>query len=232
MDLQALLDNPPKIHEYKGELIAWCLSRSILDFIDGYVNQRSRTLETGSGLSTVLFALKGGSHLCITPSQVEVDRIQDYCKRHCVSLQNVSFRVDFSQNVLPEFGGDELDLVLIDGGHGFPTPFMDWYFISSRLTIGGILIIDDTHLWTGRVLKEFLLAEPEWKLIEPFADETAIFMKERSYHPSKEWIDQPYVVQRSELLERHVSKFRRGLRLLRRGQILTLARKVAKQLNK
>ncbi len=230
MDLQALLDDPPKIHEYKGNLIVWGLLRSVLDFIDAHVNERSKTLETGSGLSTILFALKGGSHLCITPSQVEIDRVRDYCKHHGVSLQNVEFRVDLSENVLPGLGADEIDLALIDGGHGFPTPFMDWYFISTKLKTGGILIIDDIGIWTGRILTEFLLSEPEWKLIESFANKTAIFVKERSYRPSKEWVEQPYVMQRSEPLERHESKFRRGLRLLRRGQILTLMQKMVREI--
>lgn len=230
MDLQALLDDPPKIHEYKGQLMVWSLLRSVLDFIDAHVNERSKTLETGSGLSTILFALKGGSHLCITPSQLEVDRIRDYCKQHEVSLQHVNFRVDLSENVLPELGAEDLDLALIDGGHGFPTPFMDWYFISSKLKTGGILIVDDIGIWTGRILKEFLLSEPEWKLIEPFADKTAIFVKEQNYRPSKEWDEQPYVMQRSDPLERHESKSVRALRLLRRGQILTLVRKMAKEM--
>lgn len=230
MDLQALLDDPPRVHEYKGQLMVWSLLRSVLDFIDSHVNERSRTLETGSGLSTILFALKGGSHLCITPSQVEVDRIRDYCDQHGISLQHVDFRVDLSENVLAGLGADELDLALIDGCHGFPAPFMDWYFISSRLKTGGILIIDDTGIWTGRILKEFLLSEPEWKLIEPFADKTAIFVKEQSYRLSKEWLEQPYVLQRSDPLERHESRTRRGLRLLRHGQILTLARKMAREL--
>lgn len=107
---------------------------------------------------------------------------------------------------------------------------MDWYFISSRLKIGGILVIDDIQLWTGRILKEFLLSEPEWKLIEPFADETAVFLKERSYCLSKEWVEQPYVVQRSDSLESQKSKFRRGWRLLRQGRILRLLRKAAKEM--
>jgi hypothetical protein len=230
MDLQALLDDPPRVHEYKGQLMVWGLLRSVLDFIDSHVNERSKTLETGSGLSTILFALKGGSHLCITPSQVEVDRIKDYCNQHDISLQHVDFRVDVSEKVLPGLGADELDLALIDGGHGFPIPFIDWYFISSKLKTGGILIIDDVGIWTGRILKEFLHSEPEWKLIESFADKTAIFVKEQSYCPSKEWVEQPYIVQRSDPLERHESKFRRGFRLLRRGEILTFVRKLAREL--
>jgi hypothetical protein len=230
MDLQTLLDDPPQVHEYKGQLIVWSLLRSVLDFIDAYIAEGSKTLETGCGLSTVLFAIKGGSHICITPSQVEVDRIRDYCKQHGISVQNVDFRIDFSEKVLPQLKEDRLDLALIDGGHGFPTPFMDWYFISTKLKTGGVVIIDDTGIWTGRILKEFLLSEPEWRLIEPFADKTAIFVKQESYRPSKEWDEQLFVAQRSDPLERHESKFRRGFRLLRRGQILTLAQKMAREL--
>jgi hypothetical protein len=240
MDLKALLDDPPKVHEHEGQLVLWGLPRSVLDFVDAHVTERSNTLETGAGLSTILFALKGGSHICITPSQEEVDRIRDYCKRRGVSLQHVDFRIDLSANVLPKLGPVQLDLALIDGCHGFPTPFMDWYFISSSLKIGGTLIIDDVQIWTGHILKEFLLAEREWKLIDLFTNKTAIFVKEQSYRPWKEFVGQPYVLQQSEPLKRNLqqseplnrneSKFRRGLHLLRRGQILTLVQKMLKQI--
>ncbi len=123
-----------------------------------------------------------------------------------------------------------MDLALIDGCHGFPTPFMDWYFISSSLKVGGTLIIDDVQIWTGRILMEFLLAEPEWTLVELFANKTAIFVKEQSYLPWKEFVGQPYVLQQSEALERNESKFRRGLHLLRRGRFLMLVQKMAKQI--
>ncbi len=230
MELKDLLDDPPKVHPFKGQLVAWSLPRSTLDFIDAHVTERSKTLETGAGLSTILFALKGASHLCITPFQEEVDRIREYCQRRGVSLQKVDFRVDLSTSVLPELGPVELDLALIDGCHGFPTPFMDWYFMASKLKIGGTLIVDDVQIWTGHVLKDFLVSEPEWKLIEPLSDKTAIFVKEHHYHPWKEFEQQLYVVQQNELLERDdESRFSKGLRLLRRGQILTLVRKMANQ---
>jgi Methyltransferase domain len=229
LDLKDLLNDPPKVHPYNGQLLAWGLPRPALDFIDEHVTEGSKTLETGSGLSTILFALKGASHLCITPFQEEVDRIREYCQRRGVSLQSVDFRVGLSTSVLPELGPVELDLALIDGCHGFPTPFMDWYFTASRLKIGGAVVVDDVQIWTGRVLRDFLALEPEWRLIEPFSDKTAIFVKERHYDPWKEFEQQLYVVQQDELLERPESKFSKGLRLLRQGQILTLVRKMANQ---
>ena len=226
MNLQDLLDDPPGVHPFEGRLLAWGLPRPALDLIDAHVTPSSKTLESGSGLSTILFALKGAHHICITPFQEEVDRIRDYCALRGISLQNVDFRVDLSTNVLPNFGPRELDLALIDGCHGFPTPFMDWYFMASALKVGGMLIVDDVQIWTGRVLKDFLVSEPEWKLVEPSSDKTAIFVKEHHYHPWKEFEQQLYVVRQNRLLDRKEFTVSKGLRLLRQGQILELLRRV------
>lgn len=232
MKLNDLLNDPPKVHPSDGQLIAWGLQRPIIDFIDATVTEGSKTLETGAGLSTILFALKGASHTCITPFQEEVDRIRDYCTQRGLSLQNVNFRVDLSTNVLPALGPVELDLALIDGCHGFPTPFMDWYFTAAQLKLGGILIVDDVQLWTGRVLRDFLVLEPEWKLIEPFSDRTAVFLKESSYHPWKDFYQQAYVIQEDRRLGRDgESKFRKGLRLISEGKFLTLAQKIGHRRN-
>jgi hypothetical protein len=67
MDLNSLLDNPPKINEVGDhKLVCWLLPRPVLDFINARVNERSITLETGCGLSTIVFAMGGGSHTSVT----------------------------------------------------------------------------------------------------------------------------------------------------------------------
>jgi hypothetical protein len=46
-------------------------------------------------------------------------------------------------SVLRNLCSAELDLALIDGRHGFPTPFMDCYFVgTAALKLGGIRIVD------------------------------------------------------------------------------------------
>ena len=45
---------------------------------------------------------------------------------------------------------DALDLVLIDGSHSFPQVFIDWYYTQSALKVGGALLVDDVHIWTGK----------------------------------------------------------------------------------
>ncbi len=232
MDLQSLLIDEPGVHEHRGRLFSYALPRPVLDFIDQHVDERSTTIETGAGLSTVLFAIKGSSHICICPAEEEINRIKDYCKPRGISLDKVDFRVERSDSVLPAIEVDDLDVVLIDGCHGFPAPFLDWYYLCSKLKVGGMLIIDDVHLWTGRVLKEFLLVEPEWELIEPRGKLTAIFQKRLAYRPWKEWDEQPYVVKRSPPDPFNEPKYRTGLRLLRQGKLVTLARRAAKQVTR
>ena len=41
---------------------------------------------------------------------------------------------------------EPLDFVLIDGGHGFPTPMLDWFYGAGRLRRGGVAVFDDVQL--------------------------------------------------------------------------------------
>ena len=81
MDLDELLRAEPKIHrDESGHPYSWQLSNDVLRFIDAHVREGSKTLETGAGVSTVLFALKGASHVCIVPFQEEVASIKAFCR--------------------------------------------------------------------------------------------------------------------------------------------------------
>lgn len=52
--------------------ISYALATDVLEFIDCQVQKSSVTLETGAGISTILFALKGADHTCIVPDAEEV----------------------------------------------------------------------------------------------------------------------------------------------------------------
>ena len=145
----------------------------------------------------MVFALGGAGHVCITPAPAEVQKIRDYCAAHGISLDAVTFHVGRSELVLPRLDLPELDLVLIDGGHGFPTPFLDWFHGAERLRVGGLLIVDDTQLWTGRELRDFLAEEPGWALRAEFAMRAAVFEKTAPSPRLPEWFAQPFVRRRS-----------------------------------
>ena len=80
------------------------------------------TLETGSGASTLIFALGEASHTSVTPDSTEVSEIRKYARQTNIDLSRVSFVVEASESYLPTVSG-ELDIVLIDGKHSFPWPF-------------------------------------------------------------------------------------------------------------
>ena len=100
----------------------------------------------------------------------------------------------------PLLDTNKIDLVLIDGSHAFPIPFIDWYYTYQKLKIGGKMIIDDTQLWTGLVLKRFLTLEPEWKFNKKSPPRSAIFTKTKKCDDAKWHGQQPYVVKQSYLL--------------------------------
>jgi hypothetical protein len=177
MNLQELIANPPLLHVHDDKPVTWSVANELLEYVDAHVDHGSRTLETGAGVSTVLFALKGCDHVCAVFQQGDVDRIQDFCRQHKISLARVRFAIGSSEDVLPGLEPRELDLVLIDGGHAFPTPFIDWYYSARQLKVGGRLLVDDIYVWTGYVLRRYLEAEPAWKLDADFAPRWVAFEK-------------------------------------------------------
>jgi hypothetical protein len=224
MRLQDVLTDLPKIHE------GGRLANDALHFIDSHIDGTSTTLETCAGVSTILFALKHAAHTCVTPDPAQIDRIHAYCERHDIGLDSVRFELGRSEDVLPRLTMQRLDLVLIDGRHGFPTPFIDWYYTSNALRIGGLLVIDDVQLWTGNLLKQFLEAEPEWRLEKDFFPRALVFRKLAEGSHSKSWTEQPLLVRRTAAIRRvdrirHTARrARRAAELMRSAPLRTLGR--------
>lgn len=191
--IESLLNSCPAVH---GN-VTYGLGTDTLHFLDAHVSADSRTLETGSGLSTLLFAYKNTHHTCVTPWQLEATRIKRHCADQGIQTDRLNFAVGSSDEVLPRLLHDgPLDLVLIDGGHGFPLPFADWLYTAPRLAIGGIVVIDDTPVWTGAVLRDFLASDSDWKLEASFANGSA-FRKINEFR-NKEFNEQPYVMKQSQ----------------------------------
>jgi hypothetical protein len=69
--------------------------------------------------------------------------------------------------------------------------------MARRMKPGGILIIDDTKIWTGQVLRNFLLLEPEWRLLQEFYG-TVMFRLEVPW-VEKWWAKQAYTIFHSQI---------------------------------
>jgi len=197
-ELQRVLEQPPETHvDPSGAALRWGVATRVLEILDERVEAGTRTLETGAGLSTALLALKGARHDCVVPWQQEADRLRAWAAGAGISMDGVAFHIGFSDRVLPTLADDPLDLVLVDGGHGFPIPFIDWWYAGRRLRVGGTLIIDDTHLWTGRVLSGFLAAQDGWEVAEMLPMRSSVFIRTTAEDTFRDWVDQPYVLRRS-----------------------------------
>ena len=194
--LADVLRDPPKPHrDAGGQQFLMGLLPAPLTFITEHVAGASATLETGCGISTVAFALTGARHWTITPAGAEFKIVQDYCRARGIATEQLTLVEAFSEMALPSLRVPPLDLVLIDGRHGFPAPFIDWYYTAAQLKCGGYLIVDDTWLWSCQMLRDFLLAQPQWAFVTEYEQRTAVFKKLADGAESAEWIDQPLVAR-------------------------------------
>jgi hypothetical protein len=163
--IRRVLLDPPRVHS-TAATGAWSTSESAYELMAAHCAPGSRTLETGLGVSTVLFAGWGTEHTCVVPDQAEVDRVRKYMSRLGISDQRVQFRVGSSDEALPTLNASDLDLVLIDGSHAFPLPIIDWYYAARGLKRGGVLVLDDSNMESVRLgLATFLAKDPRWELI-------------------------------------------------------------------
>jgi precorrin-6B methylase 2 len=227
MNIEELLKSD--LHVHRGGTLTWAVDKDVARFLHHVVSGDQTTLETGVGLSTVIFALCGSKHIAITPRQDEVDRIKEFCRDHAISTENVEFVVDSSDIALPKMDLPQLDLVLIDGGHGFPVPYIDWRYTATHLKVGGRMVIDDCQLETGAVLRNFLRQEEAWVEEHDFFWRTSVFKLKEPYE-LKDWTDQPYVRARSRHRQ-FLTGLRKAFSLIRRGDFGALYRGVKKWLN-
>src|SRR3712207_5516648 len=77
------------------------------------------------------------------------------------------FRSGPSQRTLHrhEWSAAPLGVALIDGGHGYPFPDLDYYGFYPQIRPGGLLVVDDIHIPTITHLFRFLQEDAMWRLV-------------------------------------------------------------------
>jgi methyltransferase family protein len=171
---------PPGLH---GEGEYWGLAWSALAWIEEHVRPGMATLEVGAGASTIVLAACGATHEAITPDSAEEERVRRQCASLGVDSSGVTFRIGPSHEVLPAWEPRPLDLVLIDGAHGFPYPILDWWQLAPHIRVGGTALLDDAYLPAVTAVVDFVRDSPAWKLEDAVSFRTARVRKLRDELP-------------------------------------------------
>jgi hypothetical protein len=136
----------------------------------------SNSIETGSGVSTLLF-----SHLSQHHTVFAVDdgneSISNTRRNPLLRSDSVTFVEGPTQKTLPAYQFMQpLQAALIDGPHGYPFPELEYYYIYPHLEPGALLIIDDINVRTIHNLFRFLRADKMFHL-EQVVTATAFFRR-------------------------------------------------------
>jgi precorrin-6B methylase 2 len=175
--ISALAAEPGLFHRgTEGEPLWRGITEGPLRALSAGLAPGMRTLETGCGGTTVVFAARGALHTVVTPSADEEQRVRVLCARYGVSLDTVDFRIGSSDEVLVDWS-EPLDVMLIDGAHRFPFAMLDWHYAATHLKPGGRLWLDDIAIPSVYCLFAFLRSEREWRLMAIHDDKVAEFGK-------------------------------------------------------
>lgn len=167
--------DPPGLHQ-SGAACAG-LHWPALEWIERTVEPGWATLETGAGLSTIVFAARGADHEAVTPAADETARILDELRGREIAADRVRFHIGTSDEVLPRWDPRPLDLVLLDGAHGFPYPVLDWWYVAPHLKPGGLLVLDDAYMAGVSVLLDYLRSRASWRVEEAVGFRTVVVRK-------------------------------------------------------
>lgn len=146
---------------------SWPIGNQTKKFIFDQVNENTRSIETGIGYSTLIFGAKKSNHTVIFPDQSVEPKVRDYAAKNDINLENVTFIVGKSENVLPTLT-QKINFALIDGDHKFPNAIVDFFYLNSLLEVNGIMVVDDLQINSVLLLYNFLITSSRWKLLGVF----------------------------------------------------------------
>jgi len=129
--------------------------------LQGQARRIMHSAETGVGKSTLLLSHLSQHHLAFTKDDTGSHNSLPKVRKSPILKRNVvQFVTGPTQQTLPRHAfADRLQLVLIDGPHGYPFPELEYYFFYPHLDEDALLILDDIHIPTIFRLFTFLREE-------------------------------------------------------------------------
>ena len=159
---------------------AGSLSGAVVAAIARHATGRSirNSVETGTGKSTLVLSNASANHTVFAQDdRGHGDSLARVQTSELLRRDVVTFVVGPTQQTLPRHRFDHpLDLVLLDGPHGYPFPELEYYFLYPHLAPGAVLIVDDIHIPT--VFNMFsVLREDDMFALTEVVDTTAFFRR-------------------------------------------------------
>ena len=193
---------PAAVREIVNLPLDWPFSGSlrpeVLEAIVRHTGERpvAHSAETGTGKSTLLLSQLSGHHVAFTRDDVgDGDSLPEVRSSPLLRREIVEFVVGSTQETLPAHRFTHpLDVVVIDGPHGFPFTHLEYYFLYPHLAPGALLVLDDVHVRSVNDLFRFLRQDPMFSLIE-VVRKTAFFRRTAAprFDPLGDgWWQQPY----------------------------------------
>ena len=198
--IEKFLNNLPLLHSWDGyeTINGGGFDENFLRFINQKIKfvEKKRIIETGAGLSTILFLLSNPE------KQITINADYDgFRKRFDIQLntmaidtKNFEYINDRAENCFLDLiknKSNRFNIALIDGAHTYFNAFCDFHYIDQMLDDGGILFINDTCLSSVDLLKNVIIEEPNYKLnaeIGKLACFTKLYNKKKN-----EWTDFNYI---------------------------------------
>lgn len=160
--------------------------------------ERPRIVETGSGVSTLVFlALDPSVVISVSPAADLHERVRAEALARGIEVAPLRFVDDRSESALPLLAlveGVEIDAGFIDGNHGWPAVFVDLCYLHRMLGVGGLLFIDDIQLYSIAQLVCFLRQQtPHYEFVA-IDSKMATFRKTLDVPYLPDWVFEPFVM--------------------------------------
>jgi hypothetical protein len=207
--IDQLVADLPKLHFWSGEFSYGGFHASMILSIFYSVFENTPEapviVETGAGLSTLAFLAAQPSRLVtisVDPDGGLERRLREWAAAKEFDVQPLEYINDFSELRLPAIamGGLRADVCMMDGGHGWPTVFVDFCYLNMCLKQGGYLIIDDLHLYSVSQLVMLLKHQPGWTIHHKLGQKTIILRKDYDQPLLPDFGTQPFIKQNSLFL--------------------------------
>jgi Methyltransferase domain len=137
------------------------------------------SVETGSGLTTLLFShLSENHHVFALDMHDSVSRVRS---SPLFKSENVTYVEGPTQVTLPRYIlPPGIQIALIDGPHGYPFPDMEYFYFYPLIETGALLLVDDIQIPSVGRMFEILKADDMFELVDIVNDNMAFFRRTKA----------------------------------------------------